>query len=134
MVVEAIDLLRRTMLAVALCASALLLFATSAGAQTYPPVPGGPTGGGGVTPIVAPVGTGVSPVVVVQGAPTVGVTSAGGAGSVGVVPGAQALSRTGASSTLPLIALATGAVVLGFTLLGVTRRRSSAAPPAPTTA
>jgi len=61
----------------------------------------------------------VSPVVRVQGVP--------------FAP-AQALSRTGTSSTVPLVELAGGSVIVGLGLVATARRRRLVAQQAPTIA
>ena len=93
--------MRRIVLAVVVMASGWIVFGSVAGADTYPPTP----------VVTAAPQIGASPVVVVRGAPA--------------AP-RGALGRTGASETLPLVALATGSVLFGATLIGVARRRSAA--------
>lgn len=98
-------MIRRTMVAVVVCTSAWMLAATAAFAAVYPPAP--------ITqaPVAGPT---VSPVVHVQGAPS---------------SGGHALSRTGVSSTIPLVIFAGVLVLIGLALLGVSRRRRFATGP-----
>lgn len=91
--------MRRVIVAVILCLLAWAMLGTVAGAGTYPPVPAEPQVGVPQAP---------AKVVVVKGVPA----------------GPRApLSRTGTSSTIPLLALGLGSVVVGLTLVGITRRR-----------
>ena len=99
--------MRRIVFAVIVCICGWVGLGSVAGADKYPPTP---VVKKAPTPVVV---HGVSPVIVVKGAPTV--TPRG------------TLTRTGASETLPLVALATGSVLLGATLIGVGRRRRAAA-------
>lgn len=101
--------MRRVIAALVLSVLVWALLGLPASAGIYPPVPDEPS-------IQAPKAR-VARVVVVRGAP---------------VRAGQALVRTGTSSTLPLIAVAVGSVVLGVTLVGVTRRRQLAELPAGT--
>ena len=93
--------MRRVIVAVIFSVLACTVFASMAGAQTYPPVPQSPTVAARGTPVV----------VVVKGA---------------AARPRQALSRTGTSSTVPLASLALGSLVVGLTLVGVSRRRRAA--------
>ncbi len=95
--------MRRVIVAAIVPLLAVAAFTTAAGASgTYPPVPPKPTVGVPQAPVK---------VVVVKGVPT------------GPRP---ALSRTGTSSTVPLLALGLGSVVVGTTLVGLARRRRGA--------
>ena len=97
--------MRRSVFAVAvlLVVATLALGAPGAGAQTYPPAP---TSGPGPGVSAEDPGTRV---VNVHGTPQ-----------------RVALGRTGASNTVPLVAIATGALLLGVTLVGFARRRRGA--------
>jgi LPXTG-motif cell wall-anchored protein len=89
--------------AVVLSALAWASFTTAAlAAGSYPPVPGPPTVGVPQVPVK---------VVVVKGVP---------------VRPRVPIVRTGTSSTVPLLALGLGSVVVGTTLVGLSRRRRSA--------
>jgi hypothetical protein len=92
-----------SVVAVLLIVAARTLGGSSAGAQTYPPAPtgGSPSGVSSQAP--------GSTEVVVQGTPRRG-----------------ALGRTGASDTVPMVAMATGSLLLGATLVAVARRRRAA--------
>ncbi len=93
--------MRRVIVAVILSVGAWATFAAAAGAGTYPPVPPQPKVGVPQAPVE---------VVVVKEVPA----------------RPRVLSRTGTSSTLPLLALGLGSVVVGTTLVGLSRRRRAA--------
>ena len=101
---------RRAIAALVLSLLVWAFLGLPASAGIYPPVPD-------EQPSIQAPKARVARVVVVRGAP---------------VRADQALVRTGTSSTLPLIAVAVGSVVLGVTLVGVTRRRQLAELPAGT--
>ncbi len=94
-------IVRRMIMAVIVSVLAWAILGSVAAAATYPPKPAAPQTG-------APQPSGV---VIVKGVPS--------------RPRA-ALSRTGTSTTVPLLALGVGSVVVGTTLVGLSRRRRAA--------